>query len=85
MSIEGTIGCVNEHETCVVCGKQLRAGDALAKLHQNGNTLPICCPLCLEAYLQDRELYLTRSARRTVIGALGNPPVVALRSGPLNG
>jgi len=69
MSTDRTSVCDTEHETCVVCNKGLRPGDALAKLHQSGNTLPICCPLCLEAYLDDPDLYLTRFTQRAVTGS----------------
>jgi len=65
MSIEDCIGYRNESETCVVCGKGLRSGEALATLHQDGRRLPICCPLCLEAYQRDPKPYLERLALRT--------------------
>ncbi len=78
MSIEDTIGYRDEGETCVVCGQGLRPGEALATLHQDGRKLPICCPLCLEAYQKDPKLYLERLARRTLLRELrnsdGTPP-----------
>jgi hypothetical protein len=73
MSVEDTIGCQHEGETCVVCGKALRPGEALATMHQSGSKLPICCPLCLEAYQHDPKRYLERMARRTLLRELRNP------------
>lgn len=55
MSLEDNIGYRDEGETCVVCGKGLRPGEALATMHQEGRKLPICCPLCLEAYQKARS------------------------------
>lgn len=77
MSIEDTIGCGNEGETCVVCGKGLRPGEALAKIHEGESKLPICCPLCLEAYEKDPKPYLERLVKRTVfqeLNKLNDPP-----------
>ena len=70
MSIEDTIGCRDEGETCVVCGKGLRPGEALATMHQDGRKLPTCCPLCLEAYQKDPKPYLNRLAKRTLLREL---------------
>ncbi len=49
MSFGDTIGNEDLSKTCVVCGKSLRSGEALATMHQGESKLPICCPLCLEA------------------------------------
>jgi len=57
------IGDQREGETCVVCGKGLRPGEALVKMHESGSKLPICCPLCLEAYQKEPKLYLERLAK----------------------
>ncbi len=79
MSIEDTIGHSSgvETETCIVCGKGLRPGEALATLHESETKLPICCPLCLEAYQKDPRPYLERLAKRALLRELrnsGKPP-----------
>ena len=65
MSLGDNIGYGDEGQSCAVCGKGLRSGEALATLHQEGYKLPICCPLCLEAYQKDPKPYLERLARRS--------------------
>ena len=70
MSNEDTIGYSGEEETCVVCGKALRPGEALATLHQSETKLPICYPLCLEAYQADPKQYLERLAKYTLLQEL---------------
>lgn len=32
-------------------------------MHESGSKLPICCPLCLEAYQKEPKLYLERLAK----------------------
>ncbi len=73
MSIEDTMDYRNEAECCVVCGKGLRAGEALATLHEGESKLPICCPLCLEAYEKDPQIYLDRLAKCTFRRELQRP------------
>jgi len=73
MSIEDTIGYQNEGETCIVCGKGLKPGEALATMHQDGSKLPICCPLCFESYQKDPHPYLERLAKRTLLREIRNP------------
>lgn len=84
MNIEDSIGCGEEGKTCVVCGKAIRPGEALATMHHVGSKLPICCPLCLEAYQKDPKYYLERLARQTLLEELrksnGTPP----SNSPLN-
>ena len=70
MSLEDSIGCQDESETCVVCGKGLRRDEALAYIHHRGNRLPICCPLCLEAWEKDSKPYLERLAKRAFLREL---------------
>jgi hypothetical protein len=70
MSIEDTIGYQNEGEACVVCDKGLRRGEALAHMHHEGMRLPICCPLCLEAWEKDPKPYLERLAKRALLREL---------------
>jgi hypothetical protein len=70
MSIEDTIGYLDSSESCIVCGKGLRPGEALATLYQSGSKLPICCPLCLEAYQKDPKPYLERLAKRALLKEL---------------
>lgn len=84
MSFEDNIGYRNEGETCVVCGKGLRPGEALATLHQEGRKLPICCPLCLEAYQKDPKPYLERLARRALLRELHKPEDAPPGQSPLN-
>ncbi len=84
MSLEDNIGYGNESETCVVCGKGLRSGEALATMHQEGRKLPICCPLCLEAYQQDPKPYLERLARRVLLRELDKTKDVPPGQSPLN-
>lgn len=76
MSMEDNIDYKNEGESCVVCGKSLRPGEILATIHEGESKLPICCPLCLEAYQKDPKPYLDRLARRVLLRelrALENP------------
>ena len=70
MSIEDTLDYRNEGETCVVCGKTIHPGEALATLHEGASKLPICCPLCLEAYQKDPGPFLERLAKRTLLREL---------------
>ena len=64
MSLGDSVDDRVEGESCVVCGKGLRSGEALATLHREGLRLPICCPLCLEEYEKDPKPYLERLAQR---------------------
>ena len=66
MSIEDTIGYEDPLTSCVVCGKGLRPGEALATMYQGESKLPICCPLCLEAYQNDPKPYLERLTKRAL-------------------
>ena len=84
MSIEDTIGCRDEGETCVVCGKGLRPGEALAKLHQGDKTLSVCCPLCLEAYQNDPKPYLERLAKRALFRELTKSENAPPKRSPLD-
>lgn len=73
MSMEDLIGYEDSSDSCIVCGKGLRPGEALAKMHQGESKLPICCPLCLEAYQNDPQRYLDRFAKRALLRELRNP------------
>ena len=84
MSIEDAMGYQHEGETCVVCGKALRPGEALVKMHQSGSKLPICCPLCLEAYQKDPKPYLECLARRTLLQEIHKPEDAPPGQSPLN-
>ena len=84
MSIEDTIGYQDEGAACVVCGKGLKPGEELAVMHQSENRLPICCPLCLDAYQADPKQYLERLAKRTFLRELGRPPGGEPAKGPPN-
>ena len=57
---------LHEGEMCVVCGKGLKAGEALAAVYEGESRRPICCPLCLAAYQKDPKPYLERLANRTL-------------------
>ena len=70
MNLEDSIGYQDESETCVVCGKGLHRDEALAHIHHQGNRLPICCPLCLEAWEKDSKPYLERLAKRALLREL---------------
>jgi hypothetical protein len=70
MTFGDNIGYGNEGPTCVVCGKALRPGEALATMHRDGHKLPICCPLCFEAYQADPKQYLERLAKRALVQEL---------------
>ncbi len=72
LGIEDTMGYQHEGECCAVCGKALKPGEALATMHRSESRLPICCPLCLEAYQQNPKPYLERLARRTLLQELRN-------------
>jgi len=74
MSIEDTIGYQSDETICVVCGKGLKPGEALATMHEKGSKLPICCPLCLESYQKNPKFYLERLAKRIVVGELRKSP-----------
>ncbi len=79
MSIEDTIGYQDSSDSCVVCGKGLGPRQALATMHQGERKLPICCPLCLEAYQKDPKFYLdwnfappTKARHLQILTFLGN-------------
>lgn len=74
MNIEDTIGYQSDETICIVCGKGLKPGEALATLHKEGSKLPICCPLCFETYQQNSKFYQERLARRILIGELRKSP-----------
>lgn len=84
MSIEDTIGYRDEGETCVVCGKGLRPGEALATMHQEGRKLPICCPLCLDAYQSDPKSYIDRLVKRTFLRELNKSEDTPPKPSPLD-
>ena len=73
MTMGDLIGYEDSQDSCIVCGKGLRPGEALAKMHQGESKLPICCPLCLEAYQADPQRYLDRLAKRTLLRELRHP------------
>ncbi len=70
MTFGDTIGYLNEGETCVVCGKALKPGEALAVMHEGDRRLPICCPLCMDAYQNDPKPYLERLAKQALLREL---------------
>ncbi len=74
MSLGDNIGYLTEGESCVVCGKALKPGEALATMHEGESKLPICCPLCLEAYQKDPKHYLERLAKQTLLRELHRSP-----------
>lgn len=82
MNMEDSIGYDREEETCVVCGKAIRPGEALAKLPSGKSKLPICCPLCLEAYQRDPKPFLEQLARRTLLQELRRSSEVQHRECP---
>lgn len=84
MNLGDAIGYRDEDETCIVCGKGLRSGEVLATMHQDGRKLPICCPLCLQAYQQDPKPYLERLAKRAFLRELRRLDDTPPSGGPLN-
>jgi hypothetical protein len=70
MSIEDSIGFLDEGKTCIVCGKGLNEGEALMILHEGEKNLPICCPLCQAAFHEDPNRYLQRLANREFLRVL---------------
>ncbi len=74
MGFGDTIGYLNEGDTCVVCGKGMKPGEELAVRHEGDRKLPICCPLCLEAYQEDPKPYLERLAKQTLLRELHRLP-----------
>lgn len=70
MNADYPTGADRGEDVCVVCGKGLRPGEALARLPSGTSKLPICCPLCLEAYQQDPTRYLEQLARQTLLQEL---------------
>ncbi|ODU23864.1 MAG: hypothetical protein ABS95_02835 [Verrucomicrobia bacterium SCN 57-15] len=84
MSIEDTIGYRDEGETCVVCGKGLRPGESLVKLHQGDKTLSVCCPLCLEAYQSDPKRYIDRLVKRAFMRELNKSENTPPKPSPLD-
>jgi hypothetical protein len=66
MTFGDTLGYSDEGQSCAVCGKALRPGEALATMHVAGHKLPICCPLCLETYQADPKQYLERLLKLTL-------------------
>ncbi len=72
MSFEDTIGYQDLANSCVVCGKALRPGEALATMHHGETKLPLCCPLCFETYQKDPKPYLERLAKRALFQELRN-------------
>jgi hypothetical protein len=73
MNMEDLMGYEDSSPSCIVCGKGLRPGEATVKLCQGERKLPICCPLCLEAYQKDPQPYLDRFAKRALLRELRNP------------
>lgn len=72
MSFGDNIDYQHDGDTCVVCGKALKPGESLATMHNSGSKLPICCPLCLEAYQRDPQPYLERLAQQAFRQELRN-------------
>jgi len=64
MSGEETFGAQDGVGVCVVCGKALKAGEHRIASHESGTRLPLCCPLCMEAYQKDSKPYLERLAKQ---------------------
>ncbi len=74
MNFEDILPSEDLSKTCVVCGKTLHPGEATATIHHGEAKLPICCPVCLDAYQKDPKPYLERLARQTFLDELQHPP-----------
>jgi predicted amidophosphoribosyltransferase len=60
MPVEDTIGYVDASNVCDVCGKDLGACGAFARVQHRGRPVAVCCPMCLAAFQQDPAPYVAR-------------------------
>ncbi len=60
MSIDETMGFLNEEECCLVCGKGLAQGGGFARIKDGDIMVSLCCPLCLETFQNDPTPYRVR-------------------------
>jgi hypothetical protein len=60
MSVEDTIGYQTEVEACVVCGKNVQGGGGFSRIKHGERMVSLCCPLCLETFQSDPQLYMKR-------------------------
>jgi hypothetical protein len=60
MSIEDTIGYLEATNVCEICGKDLGACGAFARVRHTGRMVIACGPMCLEVFQKDPAPYMAR-------------------------
>lgn len=87
MSLEDTIGSLNDAEVCSVCGKGLAGCGPFARLRHGAHTVLVCCPMCLEVFQSNPAPHLARlmklerhrmlheAVRQTLPDATQTPPM----------
>jgi hypothetical protein len=63
MSIEDTIGYLNNVPACAVCGKNVQHGGGFARIMHGKRLIELCCPLCVETFNSDPAPYVKRLQR----------------------
>lgn len=58
------VGIEDPGGQCIVCEKTLRQGQETARLKDGEMWVILCCPLCLSAYQEKPEFYLSLRALR---------------------
>jgi len=61
-SSDSTPGQGAGEQVCVVCGKDLSDTRPTAVLYVEGRALPVCCPLCFEAYQKSPKRFADRAS-----------------------
>ena len=72
MSLEDTIGSLNEVPSCVVCGKNVTHGGGFSRINHKGTMVNLCCPLCLETFQKDPKPHLARLAKVEIFRSLNS-------------
>lgn len=57
----------NGDAQCVVCGKDMAGTRASALMYVEGRPLPVCCPLCLDAYQKAPERFARRASAQEAL------------------
>jgi len=60
MSIEDTIGYLNDSPTCVVCGKGVEGSRGFARFKHGGIMVNLCCPGCIDTFEKDPLPHMAR-------------------------
>jgi hypothetical protein len=53
-----------ERDSCIVCQKPVRYGTGFAHIKEDGKMVTLCCPLCMETFQRNPQLYLLRLRAR---------------------